>query len=171
LLRRAQDRAGSQRLKRVASRHDHEPKSKRRQTSVGKVGLAVVRGDPGAFDKLVAELSKSALKSFNTNRVGLDDTRRGELASRTFRSAAGSIRRDWRSGCQWQPSSGRSCESRPFKSRSCKGTRFKLPERLAGKGNESALEMLLNPDQYGILLSGSVFALTLRSRRRKSESD
>src|SRR6266542_1587184 len=48
-----------------------------------ELGLAAVRGDPGALDKL-AELSKVALKSFNANSAGLGDSETGELARRTF---------------------------------------------------------------------------------------
>ena len=51
---------------------------------IGKeLGMAVVRGEQGAFGKLM-DLAKTQLAAFNTNRVGLTDSARGELASRTF---------------------------------------------------------------------------------------
>ena len=48
-----------------------------------ELGMAVVQGQPGAFARLL-ELSKAELASFNTNRVGLTDPQRGDLARQTF---------------------------------------------------------------------------------------
>src|SRR5690348_12499594 len=47
------------------------------------LGLAVVNGEAGAFDRLLAE-SKAEHQNFKTNNVGLNDTTRSELAARTF---------------------------------------------------------------------------------------
>ena len=128
------------------------------EANIGReLGLAVVRGDPGALDKL-AEFSKAALKSFNTNSAGLDDTKRGELASRTFaplQAAFDVIGEAAVNGNQ----TAVEAVNRALLIRELQGRAVQIVGTLAGKGNESALEVLLNPDKYGILLSGSVFAL------------
>jgi len=122
-----------------------------------ELGLAVVRGDPGALEK-VAELSKAALKSFNTKRVGLDDTQRGELSARTFASVQAAFDVIGKAAVEGNQVAIAAVE-RALQFQELKGLAVPIIGTLAGKGNEAALEMLLNPDNYGILLSSSVFAL------------
>ena len=122
-----------------------------------ELGMAVVRGDPGALDKVV-ELSRAAHKSFNTNRVGLDDTQRGELASRTFAPCQAAFDVIGEAADNGNQVAIKAVE-RALEIAELKGYAVGIVGTLAGKGNEAALEMLLNPDNYGILLSSSVFAL------------
>jgi len=128
------------------------------EVNIGReLGLAVVQGDPSALDKLT-EFSKTAHRSYNTNSIGLDDTKRGELASRTFaplQKAFDVIGEAAVNGNQVAVEA----VNRGLQIPELQGHSVQIVGTLAGKGNESALEMLLNPDKYGILLSGSVFAL------------
>ena len=45
--------------------------------------MAVIQGQPGAFGKLL-ELAKAEHASFNTNKVGLNDSQLGDLSRQTF---------------------------------------------------------------------------------------
>jgi hypothetical protein len=122
-----------------------------------ELGLAVVRGDPGALDKMLA-LSKEARKRFNTDRAGLDDTQRGELSARLFapiQSAFSVIGDAAVNGNQVAIAAVERALLYP----ELRGPAVDIVGTLAGRGNEAALEMLVTPDQYGILLSSSVFAL------------
>jgi RNA polymerase sigma factor (sigma-70 family) len=157
LLRRAQDTAGKS-ANSNASQADTTTNQEQAAINIGRtLGLAVVRGDAGALDK-VAELSKAAHKNFNTNRVGLDDTQRGELSSRTFapiQAAFDVIGEAAAAGNQVAIEAVEHALQIP----ELKGGAVEIVGILAGKGNEAAIEMLINPDKYGILLSSSVFAL------------
>ena len=122
-----------------------------------ELGLAVVRGDPGALDKL-AELSKVAHKSFNTDALGLDDTQRSQLASRTFAPLQSAFEVIDEAALNGNPVAIAAVE-RALQIPELQGHAVQTVGTLAGKGNEVALQILLNPDKYGIRLSGSVFAL------------
>jgi len=157
LLRRAQDTAGKS-ANSSASPGATTPNQEQAAADLGReLGRAVVRGDPGAFDKL-AELSKAAHKSFNANRVGLDDTQRGELASRTFAPVRAAFEAIGEAAVKGNQVAIEAVE-RALQVPELKGQAVEIVGTLAGNGNEAALEMLLNPDKYGILLSSSVFAL------------
>jgi RNA polymerase sigma factor (sigma-70 family) len=157
LLRRAQDTAGKPGNP-GAPPGPTTPNQAQAAADIGReLGLAVVRGDPGALDK-VAELSKAALKSFNTKRVGLDDTQRGELSAQTFASVQAAFEVIGGAAVQGNRVAIAAVE-RALQFQELKGLAVPIVGMLAGKGNEAALEMLVNPDQYGILLSSSVFAL------------
>jgi RNA polymerase sigma factor (sigma-70 family) len=122
-----------------------------------ELGMAIVRGDAGAFDKLLAE-SKAEHQSFKTNNVGLDDTRRSELASRTFIpiNAAFKIISD---------AAGQGNQlaldalTRALETSELKGLAAHSIGGLAGNGDAGALEVLLHPQKYGILLSSTISAL------------
>jgi hypothetical protein len=157
LLHRAQDTAGKS-ANSSASPVATTPNQEQAAGDIGReLGQAVVRGDPGALDK-VAELSKAALKSFNTKRVGLDDTQRSELSSRTFASVQAAFDVIGEAAVKGNQVAIAAVE-RALQFQELKGLAVPIVGTLAGNGNETALEMLLNPDKYGILLSSSVFAL------------
>ncbi len=157
VLRRTQDTAGKS-ANSSASPGPTTTNQAQAAADIGReLGLAVVRGDPGALDK-VAELSKAALKSFNTNRVGMDDTQRSELGSRTFAPLQAAFEVIGEAAVKGNQVAIAAVE-RALQIPELKGHAVKIVGTLAGQGNEAALEMLLNPDNYGILLSSSVFAL------------
>jgi RNA polymerase sigma factor (sigma-70 family) len=121
-----------------------------------ELGMAVVRGEPGALDK-VLEMSKAAFASLKTNSVGLNDSQRGELSRRTFAPLHAAFKvieegalQDNKFAIDAVMKSLLIPELRSNAAR-CIGT-------LAGKGNDDAVEVLLNPN-YGILLSTTVTAL------------
>jgi hypothetical protein len=119
--------------------------------------MAVVRGDAGAFDKLLAE-SKAEFQVFNTNRVGLDDTQRGELSSRTFapiNAAFKVIGEAAANGSQ----SALGALTRSLQISELKGLAVHSLGGLAGNGDAGALEVLLHPEKYGAVLSGTISAL------------
>jgi len=157
LLRRAQDTAGKS-ANSSASPVATTTNQEQAAADIGReLGLAVVRGDPGALDK-VAELSKAALKSFNPNRVVIDDTQRSELAARSLAPTHAAFEVIGEAAVNGNQVAIAAVE-RALRIPELKGSAVKIVGTLAGKGNEVALEMLLNPDQNGILLSSSVFAL------------
>ena len=121
------------------------------------LGLAVVQGDPGALDKVV-ELAKAAHKSFSTNRVGLDDTQRDELGTRAFAPLQAAFDVIGEAAGATNQTAIAAVEH-ALQIPELNGTAVGIVGILAGKGNEAAIEMLLNPDKNGILLSSSVFAL------------
>jgi RNA polymerase sigma factor (sigma-70 family) len=157
LLRRAQDTAGTS----ANSSGSPAPTTSSQEQAAADIGrelgLSVVRGDAGALEK-VAELSKASLKSFNSKRVGLDDTQRGELSARTFASIQAAFDVIGEAAVEGNAVAIAAVE-RALQIQELKGLAVPIVGTLAGKGNEAALEMLLNPDKYGILLSSSVFAL------------
>ncbi len=156
-LRRTQDTAGKS-ANSSASPGPTTTNQAQAAADIGReLGLAVVRGDPGALDK-VAELSKAALKSFNTNRVGMNDTQRSELSSRTFATLQAAFDVIGEAAVNGNQVAIAAVE-RALQIQELKGHAVKIVGTLVGKGNEAALEVLLNPDKYGILLSSSVFAL------------
>ena len=122
-----------------------------------QLGLAVVRGDPGALDKL-NDLAKSTSKSFNTDRVGLDGAQLEELNSRIFapyRAAWKVIEEAAVAGNQV----ALEAVERAFETKELQSRAISVLGNLAGNGNEAALEKVVNPEKYGFLLSSSVFAL------------
>jgi RNA polymerase sigma factor (sigma-70 family) len=132
----------------------------RERTGAGpgqELGLAVVRGDPGAFDRLV-EVSRAAHTGFATNRVGLSSTNLAELQARTFAPGAEAFDVIGEAAVNGNQVAIAAVE-RALQVNELKGYAARVLGMLAGKGNEGALEMLINPDKYGILLSSSVSAL------------
>ena len=122
-----------------------------------ELGMSVVRGDPGALEKLT-ELSKAQHKSFNTNLVGLDDTRRGELSVRTFAPIQAAFDVIGEAALQGNQVA-LDAVARAIGIRELRGLAVQAAGRVAGNGSESALEVLLNPQKYDILLASSVGAL------------
>jgi hypothetical protein len=110
------------------------------------LGVAVVRGDPGALEK-VRELAEAEHKTFRTN----------SLAS-TFAplwAAFDAISEAALAGNPLALDAVVQAAQIP----ELRGQATKCIGKLAGNGNDAALETLLNPDKYGLLLSGTVGAL------------
>ena len=122
-----------------------------------ELGEAVVLGDAGAFEKLLAE-SQAEYQSFKTNSVGLDDTQRGELSTKTFapiNAAFQAIADAANHGSQ----SALDALARALKSSSLRGLAVHSLGGLAGNGDAGALDVLIHPTQYGALLSSTISEL------------
>lgn len=122
-----------------------------------ELGTSVVRGDPGALEKLT-ELSKAQHKSFNTNKVGLDDTRRGELATGTFAPIQAAFDVIGEAASQGNQVA-LDAVVRAIGIPELRGLAVQVVGKVAGNGSEGALELLLNPQNYGFPLASSVGAL------------
>jgi len=119
-----------------------------------ELGTAVVRGEAGAFDKLLAE-SEAEHQNFKTNSAGLNDTDRSELSSRTFapiNTAFKVIEDAAVSGNQ----AALEALTRSLQIPDLKGMAVHSLGQLAGNGDAGALEILLHPEKYGVLLSSTV---------------
>jgi RNA polymerase sigma factor (sigma-70 family) len=122
-----------------------------------ELGMAVVRGDAGALDKL-ADLSKAQHASFNTNRVGLDEAKSGELGRRSFAplwAAFDVITEAASKGNQV----ALDAVKRALQIRQLQGSAIQTVGKLAGNGNDAALDILLSYEKHGFLLSSAVGAL------------
>src|SRR5205814_1965356 len=122
-----------------------------------ELGMAVVRGDVGAFEKLLAE-SKTEHQSFKTNNVGLDDTRRGELASRTFMPINAAFKIISDAAVQGNQLA-LDALTHALEIPELKGLAVHSIGGLAGNGDAGALDVLLHPQKYGVLLSSTISAL------------
>lgn len=122
-----------------------------------ELGMAVVQGQPGAFDKLL-ESAKAAFTNFNAKNVGLNDQRRGELQSETFmplHAAFKVIEEAALGGSQLAIDAVVQAMQIP----QLKGNAVQCIGALAGNGDEAALEVLLNPRKYDLLPSSVVGSL------------
>ena len=122
-----------------------------------ELGEAVVLRDAGAFEKLLAE-SQAEYQSFKTNSVGLDDTQRGELSTKTFapiNAAFQAIADAANHGSQ----SALDALARALKSSELRGLAVHSLGGLAGNGDAGALDVLIHPAQYGALLSSTISEL------------
>ena len=119
-----------------------------------KLGMAVVNGEAGAFDRLLAE-SQAEHQNFKTNNVGLDDTRRGELATRTFASINTAFKVINEAAISGNPSA-LDALSRSLQFPELNALAAGSLGELAGNGDTNALEVLIHPEKYGTLLSSTI---------------
>ncbi|HAO77440.1 MAG TPA: hypothetical protein DCQ92_00415 [Verrucomicrobia subdivision 3 bacterium] len=122
-----------------------------------ELGMAVVRGDAGAFDKLLAEI-KTEQQSFKTNNIGLNDQQRREVSLRTFtpiNAAFKVIEEASVNGSQ----PALDALARSLQIPELRGPAVNSLGGLAGNGDAGALEVLLHPEKYGALLSGTIGTL------------
>lgn len=122
-----------------------------------ELGNAVVRGDPGAMNK-IADLAKSELEDFNTNSAGLDDTHRGDMARQEFaplRDAFGIIADAASQKNQFAITAIAQAAQIP----ELNGLAVQALGTLAANGNDGALDCLLDYQSYGFSLSSVVGAL------------
>lgn len=128
------------------------------QIAAGReLGMAVVRGDAGAFEKMF-ELAEASHNDFKTNSIGLNDTQRGDLARLTFAplSAAFEVIAE---AATTGNSHALDAVVSSAQIAELKGKAIQIIGRLAATGDEAALETLLNPEKYGFLQSSVVGAL------------
>lgn len=121
------------------------------------LGTAIVQGQPGAFGKLL-DLAKEEFAGFKTNNVGLNDSQRGQLSRQTFaplHAAFKVIEESALGGNQLAVDAVVQAMQIP----ELKGSAVQCLGTLAANGSDTALQVLLNPLNYGLLLSGVVPAL------------
>jgi RNA polymerase sigma factor (sigma-70 family) len=119
-----------------------------------ELGAAVVRGDAGAFDKLLAE-SITEHESFRTNIIGLDKQQQYELSMRAFapiNAAFKVIAEAADNGSQ----PALDALTRSLQISALNGLAVNSLGGLAGKGDTGALEVLIHPEKYGALLSSTI---------------
>lgn len=122
-----------------------------------ELGTAVVRGDSGAFDKLLAA-AKAEQKNFNTQRVGLDQQQKDDLSQRTFQpiNVAFQIIGD---AAAKGNSPALDALARSLQIPELRGLAVGSLGGLAGNGDPGALDILIHPKKYGVLLSSTIPAL------------
>ena len=122
-----------------------------------KLGHAVVRGEAGALEQL-RELSRATMMSFSTNRVGLNDQQRQALHRQTFgpmREAFGVIEAAAMEGNEIALRAIADAAQLP----ELKGRAVSSLGKLAGQGDENALNALLYGESLGFHRSSIVGAL------------
>ena len=124
-----------------------------------ELGMAVVRGDAGAFDKLLAE-RKAENQSFKTNTIGLDQQQRNEVSERVFTPINAAFKVIADAATTGSPSA-LDALARALLIPELKGNAVHSLAGLAGNGDAGALEVLLHPEKYGVLLSSTVGSLQL----------
>ena len=122
-----------------------------------ELGMAVVRGEPAALKK-VLDLAKTEHESFKTNSAGLTDTLRGELGNRTFAPLRAAFDVIAEAAAKGNPLA-LDAVAQATQAPELNGMAMRTLGTLAGAGNNDALEILLNPEKYGFLLSSTVSAL------------
>ncbi|MDB6029380.1 MAG: polymerase, sigma-24 subunit, subfamily [Verrucomicrobiales bacterium] len=122
-----------------------------------QLALSVIQGDASALDK-IAEMSTAERQSFRTNEAGLNDTQRGDLARKTFAPLHTAFDVLSEAALNGNENAMQAIERSMLKEE-LRGSAIECLGLLAGKGDEVALNALLNPQQYKILLSSTVSAL------------
>jgi hypothetical protein len=122
-----------------------------------ELGMAVVKGDPTAMDKILA-LSKTEHESFRTNQIGLDDTQRGDLSRLTFAPLHAAFQVIGEAGTTGNQFAFDAL-ARALPIPELTGMAVQSLGVLAGNGDEGALEVLLHPKKYKVLLASTVGAL------------
>ena len=128
------------------------------QVEAGReLGAAVVRGEPGAFDRLLAE-SKAEHQYFKTNNYGEDSTNQNEFSLRTFApiNAAFKVIED---AAVRGNSTALDAVSQALQIPELKGSAVHSLGQLAGNGDSGALQILLHPEKYGVPVSGTISPL------------
>lgn len=103
-------------------------------------------------------MAKAENQYFRSNSAGLSDTARGDLARQTFaplHAAFDAITEEASQGNQ----AALQAVSRATQIPDLQGSAITCAGVLAGKGDEVALEILLNPKAYGVLPSSTISAL------------
>jgi len=133
------------------------PEDAAREEVGRQLGMAVVRGDMGAFDKLLAE-SQADRQFYATNKAGLDEAQSTKLATQAFapiNAAFKVIAEAATSGNQPALDALTRCLQIPL----LNGTAVHSLSGLAGNGDPGALDVLTHPDKYGAQLSSTITPL------------
>jgi len=112
-----------------------------------QLGEAIVRGDPQALGKLLTEAREEQAR-FKTNSTGLNDQQRADLARLTFAPLHAAFGVITRGAVQGQPNAINAINDMIAVSE-FRGLVIQSLGTLAGKGNNDALEVLLDPARFG----------------------
>jgi TPR repeat protein len=121
------------------------------------LGNAVVRGELGAFERIVV-LAKSESESYRLNGAGLDDQQKGKLNYQTFEPVRASFRVIEKAALQGNANAV-DAVVRAIEIPQVTGFALPLLGKLAGVGNEPALDILVNYKKNKLHLSSVVGAL------------
>ena len=121
------------------------------------LGAAIVRGEPGALAKL-ADLARASAESFKTNSIGLTNEVLAALWARRLAptSAAFKVIED---ACVQGNQVAMDALVQALQLRELQPDAMRCLGALGARGNDDALEVLLNSRQYGLPLSSTVPAL------------
>jgi hypothetical protein len=122
-----------------------------------QLASAVAQGDPTAIQRL-SDFARAQTDFFNTNKVGLSNEQLSALSDKAFSglwAAFNSITDEAIKG----NTNARHAIDMAVGMDHLNGSAASALGRLAGNGDEAALQKLLNPDKNGILLSSAVGAL------------
>jgi hypothetical protein len=126
-----------------------------------QLAAAIGQGDPTALVKL-NDYSQRQHAFFNTNSVGVTNELAGVISKQAFGGPQEGLYGAFISLSD-QAASGNAYARQAIDSAiampGLKGVAIVALGELAGRGDQNALEVLLNPDQYGVRLSSSVGAL------------
>jgi hypothetical protein len=122
-----------------------------------QLGIAVVQGQPGAFGKL-RELAKAQHAVFNTNKVGLNDSQISDLHRQAFAPLFAAFKVIEEAAVGGTPVAV-DAVAQSLQIPELQGLAVRSIGLLAGNGNDTALEILLDPRKYGLLQSSTVGAL------------
>jgi RNA polymerase sigma factor (sigma-70 family) len=127
------------------------------EENIGReLGEAVLRGDPGAFEKLTG-LARDCYAGIATNKSGLNDTQLGILSRNVFAPLRSAFNVIEGAAIQNDPTAI-DAVVRSLLIPELRDNGVKILGILAGNGNSDALDALLN-ENYGFLLSTTVSAL------------
>jgi hypothetical protein len=122
-----------------------------------RYGLAVVRNEAGALDKLDA-LAKSEQLSFKSNAVNLNDQQKVELARQTFTPLHVAFEVIVMAATNHSAVAVNAI-SKSLTMPDLSGSALHALGLLAALGDEKALEFLVTPEKHGVPLSGAVSSL------------
>ncbi len=123
----------------------------------GQLAAAIVQGDATALQRL-REFSKSQTSSYITNTVGMAEDEKSALWHKTLgniSSAFNWLAEEAVSG----NANARQAIDQAVYMKELQGFAVQSLGQLAGRGDDNALQILLNPDRYGFPLSSAVGAL------------
>jgi hypothetical protein len=122
-----------------------------------QLATAIAQGDPTALEKL-NDFSKSQHEFFNTNSVGLKDQELDAVWTQAFGTLGPAFNLLSEEAATGNTNALRAI-AQAARMDYLQGNAVVSLGALAGQGNAGALEVLLNPEKYGLTLSGVVGAL------------
>lgn len=133
-----------------------------------QMAVAITQGDPTALQRL-NEFAKSKTEYFNTNSVGLQGDELGAVWTVSFsgiQTAFNALAISATNGNAY----ARQAIDQAVRMNYLQGPAVTALGKLAGSGDEAALQMLLNPEKNGFLLSSAVDALEPAAENGNSQA-
>ena len=128
-----------------------------RNALAAQLATAIAQGDPAALQQL-SDFARSQTDFFNTNQVGLSNEQLSALSHEAFGGIWAAFNSLADEAIKGNPNARHAIDLAVGMDHLNASATGALG-RLAGNGDEAALQMLLNPDKNGILLSSAVDAL------------